>query len=218
MSVHANLMDELLSIFVPLFDEPIGLPPLRQHIHRIQLLLGMTTVAVRSYRYAYTQNTELERQCVEMLRSVVIRPSSLAFSAPVLLIKKCDRSWHFCIDYRALNDCTVKDKFPTPVVEELFDELRGTKFFTKVNLCSGYHQVRMHPDDVEKTAFCTHEGLFEFLIMPFGLKNASATFQALMNEVLHPFLHQFILTFFDDILIYSVSWLEHIRHVRLVFI
>jgi hypothetical protein len=151
-----------------------------------------------------------------MLHQGVIRPSSSTFIAPVLLVKKVDNSWHFCVDYRALTAKTVKDKFPIRVVEELFDELRGAKFFSKFNLCSGYHQVLMHLDDVEKTTFRTYEGLFEFLVIPFGLTNASTTFQALMIDVLHPYLHRFVLLFYD-ILVYNLSWSEHLRHLHLVF-
>jgi hypothetical protein len=179
-------------------------------------LPGTAPIAVRPYHYEHTQKLELERQCIEMLRTGVIRCSSSTFSTPVFLVKKHNDSWRFCIDYRMLNNVTIKDKFPILVVEELLDELRGMAYFTKLDLRPGYHQVRMVVVNVDKTAFRTHEGLFEFLIIPFGLTNAPVTFQAMMNAILDPFLQRFILVFFDDILIFISSWSEHLRHVHLI--
>jgi hypothetical protein len=217
ISHEDDLLQALLQTYFDIFEQSKGLPPPPRHDHRIYLLPGTAPIAVRPYRYPQLLKDEVERQCADMLEQGTIRSSTSPFSSPVLLVKKADSSWCFCVDYRALNDKAVKDKFPILVVEELLDELRDAHFFTKIDLCSGYHQVRMHPDDIEKTAFRTHQRHFEFTVMPFGLTNAPATFKSLMNDVLHTFIHRFVLVFFGDILIYSSTCVEHLQHVKIVF-
>jgi hypothetical protein len=211
-----DLMSALLRDFEDVFTILVGLPSSRRLNHRIHLLPGMAPIVVHPYRYPQLVKDELERQCHDMLRQGIIRSSMSAYSSPVLLVKKQDESWRFCVDYRALNVKTIRDMFPILVVDELLDELRGACFFSKLNLRSGYHQVLKDPTDVEKTALRMHHTHFEFLVIPFGLINAPATFQALMNDILHDFIWVFVLVFFDDILIFSDSWSTHLQHVRAI--
>jgi hypothetical protein len=212
-----DLLDELLAEFGGIFAEPTSLPSQRACDHSITLKPGSLPVAVRPYRYPAAHKDELEHQCAAMIEQGIVRRSDSAFSSPVLLVKNLDGSWRFCVNYRALNALTVKDAFPIPIVDELLDELHGACFFTKLDLRSGHHQVRMRPADIHKTAFRTHDGLYEFLVMAFRLCNAPATFHALMNDVLRPFLRRFVLVLFDGILIYSRTWADHLRHIRAVF-
>ncbi|WVZ17603.1 hypothetical protein V8G54_010585 [Vigna mungo] len=175
-------LQALLHKYSSLFQPPTTLPPSRPTDHHITLHPNTSPILVRPYRYPHYQKHEIEQQ-----------PSTSPFSSPVLLVKKKDETWRFCVDYRALNAASVKNKFPIPTVDELLDELGNATWFSKLDLFSGFHQILMFPSDCDKTAFRTHNGHFEFRVMPFGLCNASSTFQATMNDLFLPHLRQFII-------------------------
>lgn len=208
----------LLEEFPELTSEPSGLPPNKTDFdHTIPLVEGANPVSIRPYRYPAMQKTVIEGLIEEMLQKGVIKTSSSPFASPVVLVKKKDGGWRLCIDYRVLNKLTIKNRYPIPLIEDLFDELGGANVFSKLDLKSEYHQIRVHEGDQYKMAFQTHSGHYEFVVMPFGLSNASATFQNAMNYIFKEHLRRFVLVFFDDILIYSKDGRSHVAHLRRVF-
>ncbi|KAI3723553.1 hypothetical protein L2E82_35208 [Cichorium intybus] len=196
-------------------DDVSGLPPVRELEFRIDLVPEAAPIAKSPYRLAPTEMQELASQLQELTDKGFIRPSTSPWGAPVLFIKKKDGSFRMCIDYRELNKLTIKNRYPLPRIDDLFDQLQGASCFSKIDLRSGYHQLRVREEDIPKTAFRTRYGHYEFTVMPFGLTNAPAAFMDLMNRVFKPYLDRFVIVFIDDILIYSKTKADHERHLRL---
>ena len=209
---------EILSSFRDVFppDLPPGLPPSRDVDHRIELVPGAVPPSRPTYRLSATELAELKKQLEELTKAGFIQPSKSPFGAPILFVKKKDGTMRMCVDYRALNNITIKNSYPLPRVDELFDRLQGARYFSKIDLRSGYHQIRIVAEDVPKTAFRTRYGHFEFLVLPFGLTNAPGTFMHLMHQTFREYLDDFVLVFLDDILIFSKTLEEHKAHVRKV--
>ncbi|GJZ14143.1 putative reverse transcriptase domain-containing protein [Tanacetum coccineum] len=203
--------------FSEVFPEDLpGLPPARPVEFQIDLIPGAAPVARAPYRLAPSKMKELSEQLQELSDKGFIRPSSSPWGAPVLFVKKKDGSFRMCIDYRELNKLTVKNRYPLPRIDDLFDQLQGSSIYSKIDLRSGYHQLRVREQDIPKTAFRTRYGHYEFQVMPFGLTNAPAVFMDLMNRVCKPYLDKFVIVFIDDILIYSKDKKEHEEHLRAI--
>ncbi|GKE80540.1 putative reverse transcriptase domain-containing protein [Tanacetum coccineum] len=197
-------------------DDLSGLPLIREIEYRIELVPGAIPVAKSPYRFAHSKMEELSGQLKELHDKGFIRPSSSPWGAPVLFVKKKDGSFRMCINYRELNKLTIKNRYPLHRIDDLFDQLQGSQYFSKIDLRSGYHQLRVYEDNIPKTAFRTCYGHFEFTVMPFGLTNAPTVFMDLMNRVFRPYLDNFVIVFIDDILIYSNTREEHEVHLGLV--
>lgn len=197
-------------------DELPGLPPEREAIFHIKLVPGTQPIYKTPYKMAPVEQVELKKQLDELLAKGFIRPSTSPWAAPVLFVEKKDGTKRLCVDYRALNQVTIKNKYPLPRIDALFDQLRGAKVFSKIDLQSGYHQLRIKEEDIEKTAFNTRYGHYEYVVMSFGLTNAPAVFMEAMNRMLHEYLDVFVVVFIDDILVYSKSEEEHKVHLSLV--
>ena len=209
-------VDEMIQNYQDVFDFPKHMPPKRKLEHTIEIEQGTLPKFSGMYKMSPKELEELKKQLTELLEYGFIKPSESPWGAPVLFVQKKDGSFRLCIDYRALNKVTKKNRYPLPHIEELFNNTQGAKYFSKIDLRSGYHQIRIAEKDTEKTAFRTRYGHYEWLVVPFGLTNAPATFMHLMQSVLNPVLDKFAVAFLDDILIYSKTKEEHIEHVKQV--
>jgi hypothetical protein len=210
---HLPVVKEFADVFP---EELPGMPPERELEFTIDLKPGTEPIARTPYRMSTPELQELKMQLKELLDLGLIRPSVSPWGAPVIFIRKKDGSWRLCIDYRQLNKATIKNQYPLPRIDDLFDQMKGATVFSKIDLRSGYHQLRIKEDDIPKTAFKTRFGHYEFTVLPFGLTNAPGVFMSLMNGVFREYLDKFVQVFIDDILIYSRTTEEHDEHLRLV--
>ena len=198
-------------------DKLLGLPPQRVVDFGLELHPGTLPISMTPHRIAPVELQELRVQLQDLLDKGFIRPSTSPWGAPVLFAKKKGKTLRLCIDYRQLNRVMIQDRYPLPRIDDLFDKLRGAQVYSKIDLRTGYHQLRVGRQiDIHKTAFRMRYGNFDFTVMPFGLTNAPAAFMDLMHRVFQPYLDQFIVVFVNDILIYSLSEWEHEYHLRIV--
>jgi hypothetical protein len=197
-------------------DELPGMPPDRDIEFAIKLQPRTTPISKRPYQMPPAELAKLKKPLQELLDKGFIRPSTSAWGCPVLFVKKKDESLRLCINYRPLNAVTIKNKYPLPRIDVLFDQLVRAKVFSKIDLRSGYHQIKIRASDIPKSAFSTRYELYEYLVMSFGLTNALAYFMYLMNSIYMPELDKFVVVFIDDILVYSKNEEEHAGHLHVV--
>jgi hypothetical protein len=210
---HIRIECEYPDVFL---EELPGIPPNRDIEFSIEILPGTAPISKTAYQMDVKDLIELKKQIEELLEKRFYSPQFVFMGSPVLFVNKKDGSRRMCVDYRSLNKVTIKNKYPLPRIEDLFDQMRGAKVFSKIDLRSGYHQLKIRTKDIPKTSFTTRYGLYEFLVMSFGLTNAPTYFMNLMNKVFMEYLDQFVVVFIDDILIYSQNEEAHEDHLRLV--
>jgi hypothetical protein len=203
--------------FLDVFPEDLpGLPPERDIEFMIELKPGTTPISRRSYRMPSNELAELNTELQDLLGKGFIRPSSSPWGCPAIFVKKKDQTLRMRVDYRPLNEVTIKNEYPLPRINLLFDQLTRARVFSKLDLRSSYHQIRIRPEDIPKTTFTTRYGLFQYLVMFFGLTNAPTHFTYLMNSMFMPELDKIVVVFIDDILIYSKNKEEHAEHLQIV--
>jgi hypothetical protein len=213
--IVANILQEYGDVFPS--EVPAGLPPLWGIEHQIDLISAASLSNRAPYRTNPEETKEIQCQVQELLDKGYVHESLSPYVVHVILVPKKYGSWHMCVDCRAINNITIRYRHPIPCLDDMLDELSGAIVFSKVDLCSGYHQIRMKLGDEWKTAFKTKFNLYEWLVMSFGLTNAPSTFMILMSKDLRAFIGKFMVVYFDDILIYSKSIDEHIDHLRAIF-
>ncbi len=214
-----NCIKQVLDEFPDVMPEdlPVDLPPRRQVDHVIEVMPGMAPPAKAPYRMSHDELKELKVQLEELLTKGYIKPSKSPYGAPILFVHKKDGTLRMCVNYRAFNKVTVKNRYPLPHIDDHFDRLSRAKVFSRIDLRSRYYQIRVVEGDEEKTTYRTRYGSYEFLVIPFGLTNAPATFCTFMNDIFQEWLNDFVVVYIDDILIYSGSLEEHVEHLRKVF-